>query len=71
MHDKNDDFVEVDVTITHETAKAFKVTTDGVDEIWLPKSQLGSQGTITRDSSEGDNGTVILPSWLAIEKGFV
>jgi hypothetical protein len=46
--------------VRRETERAWLVF-DGVKEVWLPKSQVESNG----------DGTFTLPEWLASEKGLV
>ena len=36
--------------------------------IWFPRSQLGGDGDLTKDSDLGDEGNFFIPEWLAIEK---
>jgi hypothetical protein len=61
-----------EVKIARSTEKAFLVVRiEGDDqETWIPKSQLKGKG-ITLESEVGDEGEMILPMWLAEEKGFV
>lgn len=59
-------FVELDLQREAETAKAILVS-DGITKEWIPKSQLED------DPENLGNGLVriIMPEWLAIDKGFV
>ena len=58
-------------TIKHETQEgedkqgAFLLT-DGVDEFWIPKSQV-----IEKRQISGDDYEFTIPEWLAIDKGIV
>jgi hypothetical protein len=60
--------VEVSCIIIHETEKAWLVETGDLDQdnnplrVWLPKSQC--------EESE-DGGAMLVPRWLAEEKGIV
>lgn len=40
-------------------------------ERWIPKSQICEESEINEHSTEGESGTLVLPEWLAIDKGFV
>ena len=62
--DKN--YLELDLQQTGESELAIKAS-DGIIDCWLPKSQL-------EDEPEHlDNGLirVIIPEWLAQDKGFI
>ena len=61
--------VELDVKVKAVTDKAILVSTDGTNQVWLPKSQI----TDWSGSDELDSSTtsVFVPEWLAIEKGLV
>ena len=43
---------------------------DEEDSYWVPISQICGESDLNADSEEGDEGTLFLPEWLAIEKGF-
>ncbi len=43
---------------------------DGPREVWIPFSQIKDGSDVNRDSDEGDEGTLVIPQWLAEEKGF-
>jgi len=42
---------------------------DGTKDVWLPKSQVIEYDPDVFD--EGDDITITIPEWLAIEKGLV
>ena len=45
---------------------------DGDDcEHWMPKSKMDPDGGLDKDSEVGDEGELIIPEWLAVEKGLV
>jgi hypothetical protein len=54
--------------------KVIKVSGGGIligvdgEEIWFPRSQLQDGGDLHKDSDEGDEGSFLIPEWLAIEK---
>jgi len=56
--------VEVYMEIKRETALAI-LATDGVSDVWLPKSQ------IKIDRKKYPDAEITLPEWLAIEKEIV
>ena len=57
---------EVTVTIKSETPKAYLVATWGKDQ-WLPKSQMDPPGPFEL----GQTVEVIVPEWLAYDKGLL
>jgi hypothetical protein len=61
--------VELEVRVKAVTNKAILVSTDGSNQVWLPKSQISDWS----DSEELDHHTtsIFVPEWLAIEKGLV
>jgi len=50
----------------HETEKAYLVTTDGEDKVWLPKEQTELE--LNKDQK---TYTATIPMWLAAEKKLV
>ncbi len=54
-----------DAECVRETDKALLVQVDGL-EVWIPKSQL-RDGTELKE--RGDVGLLVIPEWLAEEKG--
>lgn len=60
------DIVEIeDVTVKKATDKALLVDTE-MGEVWIPKSQLCEDSD---ELTEGAPGTLMIPQWLADEKG--
>lgn len=53
------DIIEIAVRVEHETEKAWLVD-DGTQKVWLPKSRV-----------EINDGVLMIPEPLAIEKGLV
>jgi len=62
----SNEMVEVFGTIMAETDKAILLF-DGVEESWLALSQI----EYDLSNEVGDDSTVEIPEWLAIEAGFV
>jgi hypothetical protein len=56
-----------DVTVKHATDKAILAVIDGKQE-WIPKSQIAADSEVQDD---GDEGTLIIPEWLAKDKGLI
>jgi hypothetical protein len=54
-----------DVRIRSETQAALLVAV-GKRLIWVPKSQVLEGSEVW---AEGDEGTLVIPEWLAIERG--
>lgn len=52
--------IDIDCKILNETDKTIRID-DGTKKEWLPKSQI----------ENNKDGTVTMPEWLAIEKGFI
>lgn len=52
--------IDIACKILNETDKAIRID-DGTKKEWLPKSQI----------EDNKDGTVTMPEWLAIEKGFI
>ena len=65
MSTRDSEYVEIvyDEEV-RETVHARLLRIDGRD-VWLPKSQIDDVAT------DGENGTVSIPEWLAIEKELV
>lgn len=60
--------VEIEVTVLHETDKAFRVMVhDSKEEIWLPKSQIIE--SVSDALEVGDTGTLTVTDFIAAEKG--
>lgn len=60
------DPVEIEeVTVVRETEKALLCKIEGVEH-WIPKSQINDDSEVYE---EGGEGTLIIPRWLADEKG--
>jgi len=57
---------EVD-EVVKETEAAFLCSIEG-EELWIPKSQLKDGSD---ELEEGGSGTIVIPTWLAEEKGLV
>ena len=65
--------IEVTVEIKHETNAAILVT-DGSQEMWIPKSQIGLNDEPTGKRPIYEKGTTItisIPEWLAHAKGLI
>jgi len=64
----NNDVTVYRLKVVKTTPKALLVSVPGwSNDVWLPKSQLLPGTDI---SNEGDTGKVVIPEWLAGEKGF-
>lgn len=60
-----DEEVEIDVDVRHETDKAYLVY-DGKREVWIPKSQITDKLV-----QKGKIVQITLPEWLAKDKGLI
>lgn len=64
-----DDKVELDVVeVKKDSGKALLCVFDTGDEEWIPKSQIDDDSEVWE---EGQEGTLVIPLWLAEEKGLV
>lgn len=61
------DPVEFCGELKHETEHAYLIY-DGSHEVWIPKSQVQEIRKLDR---QGVDYEVIIPEWLAIEKGII
>ncbi len=52
------------------TKKAMCVEYEG-EYTWIPHSQLHDDSELWQQSVKGDEGTLVIPRWLANEKGFL
>jgi hypothetical protein len=62
---------EVDVLVKQESAKAIGCDDGKGGLFWLPKSQIEGRWTISGTNLEGKMSTIIIPEWLAMDKGLV
>ena len=58
MRDEDTETVDLELTLKHETPKAYLVT-DGEQDVWLPKSLVEYDG----------EQTFTIPTWLCDKKG--
>ncbi len=56
-----------DVMCKAETTKAILVEIGGED-FWIPQNQISDESEVWR---EGDEGTLIITDWLAMQKGLL
>lgn len=61
-------FEDVKIMAVTDLAILFNVEGCGA---WIPKSQILDGSNFGDDSEEGDEGELIIPEWLAIEKDLV
>ncbi|HUI23280.1 MAG TPA: hypothetical protein VLY82_02690 [Nitrososphaerales archaeon] len=66
IHNNEPVSVEVELAIASTDQAILIRIEDGEEEIWIPKSQIHADSEV---SEEGDSGTLIIPRWLAREKG--
>ena len=63
----SDSTFEVEVAeVLKETDMAILVKLETGDEIWIPKSQIHDDSEVWKS---GHTGTLVIPEWLATEKG--
>ena len=66
MSDPSDPVEIEDVLVVKVSDRAMLIRTDDGTEAWIARSQL-LDGTDVEE--EGDVGTVVIPQWLADQKG--
>jgi hypothetical protein len=64
--------VEIDdVIVEHTTAAALLCDFGDGDKHWIPRSQILEDSEIEKKAHKGDEGTLVIPQWLAEEKELV
>ena len=64
-----DETVEIDVCVKRRTEKAILVEVENLDEdLWIPKSQIEDWD---ENISNKDIDSILIPNWLAQEKGLI
>jgi hypothetical protein len=67
-----DALVDIEGIFKHSTAAAILMDTGGkTGPVWIPKSQIQDADEDPEDCEAGEQITVRIPEWLAIEKGLV
>jgi hypothetical protein len=69
LSDEETTELEVDL-VKHNGDKALLLEIDGV-EYWLPKSAIEKGGDIDADAEKGAEGTVIVATWWARDRGLL
>lgn len=63
---------EIKCCIMGETERAYRITTDGKNSFWIPKSQIIDDDLPSGDIiGTGEIVSLFLPQWLAIKSGLV
>ena len=65
MRQSNDNTVDLEVVIKHETDKAYLIDYGGDEEVWMPKSQVRAV------EKKGRTATMTVTEWIADEKGLI
>jgi hypothetical protein len=65
---RNDDPVEVNCVLLYNNEESYKIEDADGREVYLPKSECD---VLPKDAGEGEDITVTMPEWLAVEKGLV
>ena len=63
-----------DVHVERFTEKALlvrRVDKKDVPAEWFPKSQIDAESEVGTNAEEGDEGTMIVPEWIAAQKGWI
>jgi len=65
---KKEDLVEVEIDeVKWDRPRSLIVVFEG-EEVLIPKSQIGESSEVW---SEGDSGTLVIPRWLARDRGMI
>ena len=65
---KKEDLVEVEIEeVKWDRPKSLVVIFEG-EEVLIPKSQIGEFSEVRE---EGDSGTLVIPRWLARDRGMI
>ena len=59
--------VDFEVEVKRLSDAAVLVILDGED-VWFPFSQISDDSEIGKESEQGDDGTLTVSEWIAIEK---
>jgi cold shock CspA family protein len=68
LYDKNFVEIAVQVKVNREGLKAVLVN-DGTKDVWIPKSQI--EDPDMDDVETGDHIDIMIPEWLATDKGLI
>lgn len=69
FNDETVEFKDVKVERVHDAAVLCII--EG-EKHWMPFSQIiDGESEITKDSSKGDEGTLVVTEWICIEKGLI
>ena len=70
--DRDVDPVECgDFEVVAMTSMALLLTDHCGVQVWIPKSQICDESDLASNCGVGDEGVLIIPEWLAIDKGLV
>jgi len=58
-----------EVTVVNITDKGIFVDYE-LEEGFVPFSQIDEESDITEDAQKGDTGTLVIPEWLAGDRGW-
>ncbi len=60
-----------DFEVIHATSKALLLSDFCGVQVWIPRSEICDDSDLAADSDPGDEGVLMIPEWLAVEKGVV
>lgn len=58
-----------DVTVLGHSKECIIIDYEN-EEAFVPYSQIGEDSEITKDSKKGESGEIIIPEWLAEDRGW-
>lgn len=67
----HDEPVEIQVEVVHLTEMAILIRDEENAEYWIPLSMVNEESEIGAGSLPGEAGVLVIPEWLAEEKGML
>jgi len=58
-----------DVSVEHESKKAYLIDFGDTEPMWIPKSQIREGGEDGQPATDLDQGTIVITEWIARQKG--
>ena len=68
--DRNEDMVEIEVTVKMHGEKAVLIVNAIGDESWIPYNIIDDTSDIYERTPTGSTGTLVIPGWKAEELGW-
>lgn len=69
--DSGYDPFSIHVTLLTKTDRAILVKDEYDNKVWIPISQIDSDSEISENSKKDEQGDLIVPEWLAEQRGWL